>query len=489
MPWSSRSLVAVLLWLVVGAPGTAAAASDGLLTGELGRWIDESVAPELAETLSRHPRFDGQTVRLVTLVSGAPAGAGNALGRAVERRLRQRLLAVDGVRLAADAPRSGCRAPRPVDYLVRLELSPDGGRSARLNVAVVDVAEAVWVSGISYQWQGRLSAAERRAMRQPVSATNAGSAGSPIPVGDAEAVATALEAELTCLLPRDLSGALFVEVPDDDALAGVALALKRKLMVAPLAAITADRGQADWLLSVEGEPGSADPRELGLVLRNATGAQPQRVAAVFVAGMAADERLAARAPTPAGPAVDPEPRTPRPRPSADVAAPAPPYSSDAASLELLSTLRLEPAAREGICDSRRARVNSCVEIGFEVHRPAFLLVLSTQDHRVVDAPCAAPERSASGSRRFRVRLPPGSYAVDQADTGPDAGFYVLATTNRRVAERLQQALATAPGQCGTADGDTGRWLAGLAAQLERHASDVSWRAVHLVHGHAGIAAL
>jgi len=478
--WSTRGLVALLLWLVAGAPG-AVASGDGLLTGELGRWIEESVAPELADTLSRHPRFDGQTVRLVTLVSGVPAGVGNALGRAVERRLRQRLLTVDGVRLAADAPRRGCAAPRTVDYLVRLELGASGARNARVNIAVVDVAEAVWVSGISYQWQGRLSAAERRAMSQPVSVASTGSAGSPISMSDAEAVAAALEAELACLLPRDLTGAVFVEVPDDNALAGVALALKRKLMVAPLAAVTADRTQADWLLGLQAEPGAADPRELGLVLRDATGGQPQRVAAVFVAGMAANQRsLAAREPA-AGPTVDPEPRAPRRGPSTDVTA--------AWSAELLSPLRITPAAREGVCNSRRARMNSCVEIDFQVYEPAYLLVLSTLDHRVVDAPCNVLERRAPGARRFRVRLPPGSYAVDQADTGPDAGFYVFATTSRRVAESLQRALSAAPGQCGSADGDAGRWLAGLTAQLERYASEVSWRAVHLVHGHAGIAAL
>ncbi|MBK81609.1 MAG: hypothetical protein CMQ43_11950 [Gammaproteobacteria bacterium] len=466
-----RWLGALLLWLFAAS---AQAAPEALLDGELGDWIDDTVAPALGEVLSRHPRFDGETVRLVAVVPGAEAGTTHALAVALERRLRQRLLAVDGVRLAADTPRSSCEAPRSVDYLVRLEVAPAGGRDARVHVAVVDLAESVWVSGISHQWQGRLGAAERRAMQVPVVRTAPGTAASPIPVERAADVAAALESELSCLLPRDLDGALHVATPDDPALARIALALQGSLMVEPLAAVTPSRDAADWLLTLEPAPSRDGPRTLDLTLSAGDGSGRTRVASVYVTGLAGGAVADAVAPDAPVPVVDTS---------------GPPALPARADLDLLSNLRVAPAARAGICDSRAARNNSCVEIDFDLHDRAYVFVLSTRDHRVADAPCALPEPDEPGPRRYRVRLPPGRYGVDVADTGPDAGFYVLATRSRPVAQRLSAALRDAPGQCASDRQDDGAWLAELRALLGRDAGDIAWRAVHLIHGRDGIAAL
>ncbi len=473
-PGRRRWLGPLLLWLVAGV---AHGAPEALLDGELGDWIDETVAPELGDVLRRHPRFAGETVRLTAVVPGAEAGATHALAVALERRLRQRLLAMDGVRLAVDTPRSSCEAPRSIDYLVRLEIAPAGSRDARVHVAVVDLAESVWVSGISHQWQGRLTAAERRALRDPVVRAAPGTAASPIPVDRADDVAAALESELACLLPRDLDGALHVVEPNDPGLARIALALQGDLMVEPLAAVTPNREAADWLLALETPPASAGPRELNLSLSAGDGSGRTRVASVFVSGL-----------------IDGSPAATRPPPASvggvvAEGAPARPASLDGADGALLSTLRVAPAAREGICDSRQARVNSCVEIDFDLHERAYLFVMSTRDHQVVDTACGLPEPDDPGLRRFRLRLPPGRYGVDVADTGPDAGFYVLATRSTAVARRLSRALRGAPGQCANHERDSVAWLTELRTLLARDGDDITWRAVHLVHGREGIAAL
>ena len=52
------SLVCLLLTL-----GDAVDASSSLLTGELGRWLETTAAPELVDVLSKHPRFKGETIR------------------------------------------------------------------------------------------------------------------------------------------------------------------------------------------------------------------------------------------------------------------------------------------------------------------------------------------------------------------------------------------------------------------------------------------
>lgn len=467
--WFSVGLLLLASW------AGAVAAVEPMLDGELGRWLDGEVAPELGSELSRHPRFSGATVRLTSVVAGAAPGQSNRLARAVERRLRQRLLEIDGVRLAVERSERGCEPPRTIDYLVRVEVSPVGARSARVHVAVVDVAEAVWVSGISHQWQGRLSGAERAALADAVSQTSAGSAASPLPLNDAHAIATAMKTDMACLLPGGLDGSLFVVTPAEAPLARVGLALSSALSYEPLAALTADRDSAHWLLTLDARDAAADVHELSLSLAEAGGGPVQRVASVFVTG-------SLDPPATVGARASVQPSLPPP-----IADPGPPAAGIAATPALLSPLTVTTAAPEGICDHRRARVNSCVEIDFELHERAYLFVVSTRSHALAEVSCGALDRSDPGPRRFRLRVPPGGYALRGA--GPDAGFYVLATRSRATASRLRSVLMAAPGQCGNEAGPAAGWHASLEALLEREGDAVAWRAAQLVHDHSGVVAL
>jgi hypothetical protein len=132
-------------------------------------------------------------------------------------------------------------------------------------------------------------------------------------------------------------------------------------------------------------------------------------------------------------------------------------------------------------------MNSCAEVSFELREPAYLFVVTTRDHRVVDAACErSPVRSDAGVRRYRLRVPPGRFALGD-HTGPDAGLYVLATRERAAAVRLQRALGRLPGVCAHAGG--GDWRRALADVLGDTGSELEWRALHLVHDSAGIVAL
>jgi hypothetical protein len=215
---------------------------------------------------------------------------------------------------------------------------------------------------------------------------------------------------------------------------------------------------------------------VNLTLADADGGNRQRVASVFVSGPLGT----ADAAVPPAVAVTPLP------------VPAPPARAPSAQPELLlSALEMRPAPPEGICDARKARMNSCVEVFFELSEPAYLLVVSTRAHSVVEAPCdSALRRAEPGPRRYRMRVPPGTFAMDSADTGPDAGFYVLASRSRQVAEQLRAALAGAPGQCVPAGGRApDGWLGELGRVLDRHGNRVAWRALHLAHDSAGIVPL
>lgn len=465
-------LVLLVLCGLLSGPGRADA--PALLDHELGAWLEREAAPELAETLARHPRFKGETVQLAAFSPGAGEAASNGLTRAVERRLRQLLLTREGVRLAAETEAAECRAPRPVAYLLRVEVTSAGARNGRVHVGVIDVAESLWVSGVSYTWQGRLTTAEIGALSRPVMGGRPGSPGNPIALTEADRVAAALKADLRCMLPWGLDGGLYVASPEPGSLARVASALRSELMLEPLAVMTAEPSEAGWLLAVEADDAGVGVQELALILTHAVTEQRQRVGSVFVVGTAgaADHR---------GPG-DPG--------AAKRAGAAPPEPPVAAVSALLSPLRMEPAAPRGICDSRRARVNSCVEIGFELLEPAYLFVLSTQTHRLAEAPCGGSlERARAGPRRFRLRVPPAGYAVSPGSAGPDGGFYVLAVRDRGHAAALQAVLAEAPGMCGRGSLATSRWLGELAAVLGELGHRVEWRALHLAHDTTGIVAL
>src|SRR5690606_1467045 len=101
-------------------------------------------------------------------------------------------------------------------------------------------------------------------------------------LGDADAVAAALKADLLCTLPRGLDGPLHLTVPERTELSRVALALQSALRYEPVAALTVDRGDAAWLLELAPRHAVSDVGELELVLTDPSGGQRQRVASVFV---------------------------------------------------------------------------------------------------------------------------------------------------------------------------------------------------------------
>lgn len=479
----SRSLLVVLVGLamLVAQPSWA----DGrLLKGSLGQWLDNSAAPKLANTLSRDPKFKGETVRFVSLRNGKPMPSGNVLTQAIEQRLTQHLLRSDGVRLSWQEDPGSCTAPQQVPYLLGLEIRRDGSRNYQLNIAMVDVEEGVWVSGVSLSWEGRLSTAERVALGEKAASGPAGSTENPLPVRKGTQISKIMRAGLQCSLPRGLDGPLFIKTPAQADLAAIAQSLTRALSVTPLAAITPDRDGAEWIMTLKARQLGTGSQELVVTLQDTTSDKVvQQVASVFVTGLdlsAPEEkhtRIAVEMPEDKGPSS-------RNVPAKHVVV-APP--------ELLTHLTVHDAASEGICDSARysdgdARAKGCVEVGFELLRPAYLLVLSTQDQRLRSQVCGRSLRVAGpGQRRYRLRIPPSQDAASQAD----AGLYVLAVEKRALAYRIAHHLNRGPGACSSISSDQplAAWLQDLDDLIQQHELEIDWRATHLRHSTDGIVRL
>lgn len=462
-------------------------ASSSLLTEELGRWLETYAAPELIDVLSNHPRFKGETIRFVTMKEGKPTDNSDKLTQAVQQFLTQRLLRDGNIRLAWLNHRPSCRAPRQIPYLLGLEVSRRGTREHRVSIAMVDVEEAVWVSGIGLSWAGRLTHDERRALKTPVSDTYRGSIASPLPVTDTAEIVRILKERMGCSLKGGLEGTVYVTSSEIRELTGLIHALDNELSITPIAALTNNQADADWLMFATVEPVGNGSYELIISLQPMEGSKEdrkggkesaQRVASVFITGI-----------KPTEPSVTPtqDQQSPAELTSPIITHSAPPLRYH----KLLTTLSMEPSSRAGICDVRRAGTNACVEVGFELLESAYLLVFrtafQTEGFQVTPTSCKGRiQGSAAGPHRYRLRVLPTARPVNR----PDAGIYVLATKDKSVAATFSRHLRRAPGACeGFSRESLESWVERFQLLLHKHGESMQWRALHMRREPAGIVAI
>ena len=228
-------------------------------------------------------------------------------------------------------------------------------------------------------------------------------------------------------MPRGLDGPVYVSTAEDVALSRISLALQGELLTSPLAALTADRRSAQWIMALESQAAGAQLREIHVSLQDTDGAGGQRIASVFVAGSNAPHRAAGVAPLTAASKAPPSP--------------------------LLSPLTIAARRTVGVCDDRKARNNSCVEVAFNLQRTAYLMVFTTASLGIQDLSCESRLlRTEAGPRRFRLRVPPSQLPAAtgrelspvQQSRSPDAGLYVVATEDRTAARRLHDLLRGHP---------------------------------------------
>jgi hypothetical protein len=443
---------AVALMLILSP---LASADSGLLNGSLGRWLDTEVLPELGKTLGQHPRFKGETIKLVSLNAGQPTDRASRLHEAVEAHLTQRLLKASGVRIAwTDQPQNRCGVAEQAEYLLGVEIEADGSYYHRLNIRMIDVNESVWVSGVSHSWRGRLTATEAAAFTQAITASTAGSVDSPIPIQSGNQIAEILHQHLRCAHPQGLDGAVFLAHGDDAGLNRIMAGLRTELATTPVAAITRDEADADWVLSIQTEPAGTGNRvqQIGLLLTEQSGSTTQQVATVYVTGK----------------------NRPQAHPAEQIART--PY---VATGTLLSDLSLHPAVDDGICDTRKARGNQCAEVSFDLLTPAYLFVLSSYSRKLSSTSCEQTlVEATAGERRFRIRVPPSVGNL------PDAGVYAIAVNDRTAAKKLARHIRT--GVCSRPLAETAPWLDELDAIMSGNPGAIQWRAIHLSHTSDGV---
>lgn len=430
-------------------------ASGALLTGQLGRWLDTEATPELAELLSRHPKFNGEVVRIVSLDNGKPTQHISALDQAVLEHLSAALRRHEGVRLAWQEPISSCRVKQDLTYLLGVEINGGGAADSTVNIGMIDVAESIWVSGVSLNWRGRLNSAERMAMSRSVNGRPRGTITAPMPITDAQTIAELLQRNIQCTLPDGINGPVYIEPPQSADLNRIRGELQRQLTLTAQAAMATSAADAQWTIQLQQTPLSGSTSELVASLRDDSGSANQHLASVFVSGP-----------------ISPADRVTETRVAA-------------ATVPLLSPLAITPAGSQRACKGDANRLGPCVEVTFELAAPAYLFVMTT-DHRELNlSSCSRNIReAAAGPRKVLLRAP----ANQSADT--DAGVYALAVEDRAAARAIARHLSRAPGACASESSRSMHsWLNGLDEILSRYPNTYTWEATHFAASAGDLVAL
>lgn len=456
-----RALTAVLV-LAQCLPALAGAASGGLLGGDLGHWLNTAAGPALLEILDHHPRFHGETLRVLPMQGGKPTSQSNRLSVALQRALEHQLLQSTSVRIAARDTTGPCGVQADIPYLLGVEIERDGADRYRVHLAVTDVDEGIWVNGASQTWSGRLTTSQRAALRERASSDDPGSLANPLALSEPGAIADALNAQLRCAL-RTLPQTDVRLVTDDPDLEGVRRQMDSRLRGSTrLRTVSGPAPEASLLRIRSSAPGPR--RDVVLELEDPQGSRAaQRLASVAVAGFDVE---------PAG--------VPSTRPIAG--SPPAPLPTD-----WLSGLRFQPVAPTGVC--REAPYAACVEVELDLLQPLYLMVFQTHDGRLDVPSCGRTPNRRTGEQRFRFSLQPARTASAAAD----AGFYAIVTNDTTLARLIAQHLAKGPGACrnrgASAPATTDAWLSTLDLMLTQHADVTEWRALHLNHEPSGPVAL
>ncbi|TDJ25507.1 MAG: hypothetical protein E2O54_01675 [Gammaproteobacteria bacterium] len=438
-----RPLDVLLAMTLLGACASALAADRGLLDGDLGRWLDTEAAPQLLDTLDRHPRFRGETLRIVPMRNGEPISTTDRLNLAIQRALEHRLLQSTGVRIATQGNPRRCDLRTDVPYLLGVEVGGDGPSRHRVHLAIADVEEGIWVNGASKTWSGRLTTAQRGALRERISIAQPGTLGNPLSIRDAVAVANTLYAQLTCDL-RSVPTHEVRLVSDEQQLDGVKRHMDTRLRASTELRSIATTRESAWTLRIRSTATLEAQRDVILELEDPSGVRPtQRLASVTVTGF--------------GPA-----QTPLDEPDGH---------------SWLSNLRHQNVPTQGVCMGRPDA--TCTEVTLDLYQPVYLLVFHTRGTRIDVPACGRTPKRRAGERRFRFAVA----STGHHNAVADGGFYALATDRSGVARALHRHLAEAPGACrgkrNVAAIDT--WLAKLDLLLTQHSGAIQWRAIHLRH--------
>lgn len=388
--------------------------------GSLGNWLDHEATPHLVEVLDHHPRLEGAPIRITEMRDGHPVAFSNRLTADIREQLTHSLLSRSNATIVLDDP-GRCR-PVEVDNMLGIEVER-AGRDHRVSLAIVDVAEGVWINGTNLLWNGRLSTPQRRAFESrdvgDIAAPGIYDLETPVTIADA------LYEQLQC--HRQIPAPILLAPSPDPIGRKIMGRLRERLSTGTLLTVDPDDAESTLMLRMP----APDARELSLELSPRDGDTSVRIAEVTVSR--AVERFAA--------------------------------ATQARSL--VSEIFVRDHPRDEKCEPGRA---SCIDVEFELFEPAWTVMFYTVGDEVAPVSCAMPDRLV-GIRQYGLNVPPQASAER-----PALGFYVLAFEDRASARSVQRSLVATSSRCEGRGGARAneKWIATLADGLNGGAD---WQAI------------
>ncbi|MBT8135401.1 MAG: hypothetical protein KJO54_00165 [Gammaproteobacteria bacterium] len=425
-------------------------------------WLADEAVPQLSQTLSEHPRFKGETVRIAVLDGSDVAAQPDGLSVATRNALHAALMQNQGLRIAMAEGPEDCASRSRDGYFVAIEAAAVSGRNGNVQIRIYDIVEQRWVSGFSYQWRGELSAAQRAAVRRTETAATArGLRIAPYTADQSDLLAAHLAGELACQLKRSGDDELAVQPVGGTAAALIAGNLAGSHQI-PVAAA----GQLQLTTRVHKVDNNL--YQVWAILNTADNADPGSVTSSAYATRPLLRSTAGHARKPTVRADAPAPIAPR-------------------AVTLLSDLRVHAAAAdscatltpqeaEDLGDQPETDPGDCYGLQFSARPGATVFVVRHQyDSRLVRM---QPSSCTDSATMLRHDGPGGSES-----------FYVLAAATARAAARLQRVLSHLPDACDDASGYRAQpgWLASLDEAVGDSGDDVAWRSVRVYHQPAAFA--
>jgi hypothetical protein len=482
------SFIAPCLLFVAGTADAAARNVEAWVSGELADYV--------LMQLTTAPRFATATVQLVVFSHGQPAPRTDELSLVLRDKLRQSLAGRSGVSLgwqpgpdvALPTTAEQCDAMRP-ELLVGIEVRSDGRDQATVSLRARDESERRWVPGFGREWQGELTAAQRRAFASPaIDRSYLGRRDVPYGPSETDLIANHLARDLRCQLMRQVSGEYRLAAgsapASGDALAAVPSLVRHQVLGVSSLRLLTSAQEANAQLSGQLHPVAGGLHLYWLILDPlaSTGGLQPLSSSVYV-----ELSVAAPSEVPTLSLADRDPLIPSP------------------TSAVLSDLRLvrlagEPCVRAGSAaylDTRYRGSGRCMALRVTAARDAIVFIVNHQQSlglvRLGDERCE-PRARAHVLRRGQSLTVPVPDLVPVDDTAwaavPDwsmtpAGevWYAIASDDSEAARAIATHLAALPARCSASarpglDGAAlAHWFRGFSAELERRAADVDWRAV------------
>ena len=487
------ALPIVLVLLAGCATAPARPADEGLY-----KWVDQEVAPYLADQLARQPRIKDEPVLLVSMNGADVSPDIDELTRNVRSRLMDHLLQSPGTDLVwrptvrpwehhRGRGRLRCVTAGNATVLVGIDISSASGGQYQASVRALDMEAGAWITGFGKSWHGRLSHTQQQAFSERhTDEYLKGLRVLPYYAGETDLAAAYLAQNLSCLL-RDQGNTdhrIYVDTEsgNDQEL--------RKILT--LVAHNLAREQAVDITD--------DPRQAGLVLGGSLTEVDTSLHQVWLTLNAGPQGVdAARLDTDTYLYLDPSSDALAAMQNHRETVPRRSANQRDSVLSPLSVLAAEVDSgctfpvRTSTGSKRVIARGECFRVAFDLYRPAQVFVF---DHavdgtlrRLQPVDCRQTDTGNEWlAPRLSVLVPAaGSTAMQWAGRPGIESVYAIAATEPGVARSLAAHLDDLPAACARGRGwivraeEQQEWLAELDELMARHPGSIDWQAVRVRH--------